>query len=1110
MRSSVLTASHLEAGEVVGRFLKVEGLSVEFDKEEGPVEAYCAKWVSGGGRLSSLFRKKDDPVTHELVVRGMRRLEATLQCRPNIGKPGALPFVEMDGAPSFVVEAEKRAASFDRLEWGARLGGGPQLEVTVFACRGIIEKEGGPLQLIARSLCVDSKPYAKLLAPVLYERRGEFFQVSETKAEQLARDWARAAARSPAFFDGYLHDIASGVDWVRRKVLDEKITNPDVAAEKAKVKLTARGDRAACFLDEKTNAAKQGLSSLEPRRLVFRARSKGTRLKLELKRRGGGVKKNTQNLGRLDVVVDDFVKKNAQYPTGWLPLTHGAGELQIRLYLLDPNALLPNVDDDDDKDNKETPPANSDVATPATAPVVEKTEIKPKPPPPAVVDEAVEPKPEPQPEAAGEPAAPAPVVDDDDQKQHLVAAKFEKMLKMGLPRGAVEQKMRAEGVDPGLLDGGDASASASATASASASASAGRRQQVAKYEKMLKMGLPRGAVEQKMRAEGVDPGLLDGNNNNNSGLPSGAVMKSNSKRLSRRPQSTIRIYGAAPRIPLRAWYWHALRDETPKRAVWSTANALQESLNLETSGIETAFAKQQPGAKDPAAAAKKAPSEAQKPQSFVDPRTEQNCGIVLKKLKLPARTIASFVYSGDRRAMTLGRVEILSKAKPTDEILNAALERDDLDDQNDDPTVTSTSTTSSPSQGGGSLVEVFFRAASLVPRYADRLDALLLSHTFDGLSFDLDVGLTSVGKACDVEENADLSLALAACLRVGNYLNGGTPRGDAKAFALGGLARLATTKSNDGATTLAHHVALVVEARDVSAFDRLQALKSHVLDPAASANLPGTWDADLADLDARVKRLERLLEDDDKAILDEADDDDDVLVQNGGGGNLLGNILGGGRRRSSSKTTTPGKSSRLKRGRRPSAAVQGGGDVHHLTAITENDDDPAPEPGGGGSGGVDDEDDDGLNDHESDGSDFDSDDDDGHADRRAFRVSMEAFATESRRRVDALKQRRRALDSRLQSCAESFGETSASPKELFEDYIGAFIRAICKAHKANEQRKLDDLQRHHQPRRRRTSPPPSTITDLFNAFSATQTREDKVLDEFHARQARRQHIAPDD
>ena len=32
---------------------------------------------------------------------------------------------------------------------------------------------------------------------------------------------------------------------------------------------------------------------------------------------------------------------------------------------------------------------------------------------------------------------------------------------------------------------------------------------MAKYQRMLKMHLPRGAVEQKMRADGLDPALLD-------------------------------------------------------------------------------------------------------------------------------------------------------------------------------------------------------------------------------------------------------------------------------------------------------------------------------------------------------------------------------------------------------------------------------------------------------------------------------------------------------------------------------------------------------------------------------------------------------------------------
>ena len=84
------------------------------------------------------------------------------------------------------------------------------------------------------------------------------------------------------------------------------------------------------------------------------------------------------------------------------------------------------------------------------------------------------------------------------------------MLKSGLARGAIEQKMRAGGVDPTLLGGlndGAASAAAPAPAAAAPSpaaagggGSSSGDPRLVKYEKMLKIGLARGAVEQKLRA----------------------------------------------------------------------------------------------------------------------------------------------------------------------------------------------------------------------------------------------------------------------------------------------------------------------------------------------------------------------------------------------------------------------------------------------------------------------------------------------------------------------------------------------------------------------------------------------------------------------------------
>lgn len=90
-------------------------------------------------------------------------------------------------------------------------------------------------------------------------------------------------------------------------------------------------------------------------------------------------------------------------------------------------------------------------------------------------------------------------------------SKYQKMLKCGLPRGAVEQAMTRDGVDPSLLssigddDGSGSNAEQEVTTVANTSGI-----DLSKYEKMLKCKLPQGAVEQAMLRDGIDPSLLFG------------------------------------------------------------------------------------------------------------------------------------------------------------------------------------------------------------------------------------------------------------------------------------------------------------------------------------------------------------------------------------------------------------------------------------------------------------------------------------------------------------------------------------------------------------------------------------------------------------------------
>ena len=101
--------------------------------------------------------------------------------------------------------------------------------------------------------------------------------------------------------------------------------------------------------------------------------------------------------------------------------------------------------------------------------------------------------------------------------------KYKMLLKMHLPRGAVEQKMAADGLgdltdeffdyieDPDThpTAGGGSDSGGSGEGGTGAALKIKDDPKFAKYFKMLKMHLPRGAVEQKMAADGVDTSILD-------------------------------------------------------------------------------------------------------------------------------------------------------------------------------------------------------------------------------------------------------------------------------------------------------------------------------------------------------------------------------------------------------------------------------------------------------------------------------------------------------------------------------------------------------------------------------------------------------------------------
>ena len=111
--------------------------------------------------------------------------------------------------------------------------------------------------------------------------------------------------------------------------------------------------------------------------------------------------------------------------------------------------------------------------------------------------------------------------------------KFLKMVKMHVPLGAVEAKMRAEGLDPVEL-------------------------QYEKYRGMVRMHVPRGAVEAKMKSEGLDPAGVFG------GAKRALARQADDDPSVCAPNRRREVplgCARAPRVKLRGLWWDFVDDE---------------------------------------------------------------------------------------------------------------------------------------------------------------------------------------------------------------------------------------------------------------------------------------------------------------------------------------------------------------------------------------------------------------------------------------------------------------------------------------------------------------------------------------------------------------------
>ncbi|XP_010938950.1 formin-like protein 8 [Elaeis guineensis] len=172
----------------------------------------------------------------------------------------------------------------------------------------------------------------------------------------------------------------------------------------------------------------------------------------------------------------------------------------------------------------------------------------------------------------------------------------------------------------------------------------------------------------------------------------------------------------------------------------------------------------------------------------LDPKKAQNIAILLRALNVTQDEVSDALLDGNPECLGANLLETLVKMTPSKE------EELKLRDYNGDI-----------SKLGSA--ERFLKAVLDIPFAFKRVDAMLYRANFETEVNYLRKSFETLEAACEDLRSSRLFLKLLeAVLRTGNRMNVGTNRGEAKAFKLDALLKLADVKGTDGKTTLLHFV----------------------------------------------------------------------------------------------------------------------------------------------------------------------------------------------------------------------------------------------------------------------------------------------------------------
>nr|CCA17110.1 forminhomology 2 domaincontaining protein putative [Albugo laibachii Nc14] len=385
--------------------------------------------------------------------------------------------------------------------------------------------------------------------------------------------------------------------------------------------------------------------------------------------------------------------------------------------------------------------------------------------------------------------------------------KFFKLKRMGMPLEQIKLKMIAEGLDSNILDQNETLPPIAKSANAPETTEIPCDPDYAKFFKLLKLGMPIEQVKMKVSAAGLNPAILDSEqsakaskNHTNAGISNGEIASKIA--TSAAPISTViepqlpRKEDVKPHVEMRSLFWSRVPVNVVSSTVWVKLNDANVTLDL--TEMEWMFRKNAVDTIKKEDDTKKKKETTSIPQQvlLLDPKRQQNVAIAIARIKMSPTDIKNAILNIDTTLINSETLNVLIQIAPTLE------EQDLLKNYNGDQALLGTQ-------------EKFFLEMMSIPRYTQRIKCMRFHLSFEDRVLETQAQLDILSAATDeLIESRNFRKVLEHILAIGNYLNGGTPRGAAYGFKLDTLTKLHTLRSIDPKINLMHFLAHQLEEHD--------------------------------------------------------------------------------------------------------------------------------------------------------------------------------------------------------------------------------------------------------------------------------------------------------